>query len=144
MSTKLCIAVADGNAHSRDTLQKWLTQLGHHAVAVESTAALSKLFHLMTPDVVICADELMDSEGFAVTIRRQRRLPLIVLTTDWHADRVARSLSSGALRYLKKPLHPLDLIAALSELPLAKHPARDGTFGFSGQGPRVSGRALHV
>jgi CheY-like chemotaxis protein len=131
MSGTLRIVIADGSAHTRTTLEQWLTQLGHHVVAVGDIKRLAELFQHLTPDVVICDGEMTDPEGqpVAATIRRRMGVAVVILSTDWNPDRVARSLSVGAVRCLMKPVRPLELIAALSDLPIAheRHLARSGS-----------------
>lgn len=124
MRVQLRIVVADGSAYSRATLQQWLTQLGHHVVVVDSGVALAELLHVATLDVVICAAELLESKRFAARIRQQLALPVILLSAEWHSDRVARSLSAGGLRCFRKPVQPLELILALTELPLPRRPTQ--------------------
>ncbi len=116
MSTTLKILIIDTSTHTRSTLEHWLTQLGHHVIAVGDLARVPELCQLVSPDVVICDGEMTDPEGqpLAVTIRRRMGVAVVILSTDWTRDRAARSV--GAVRCLPKPVRPLELIAALSDL----------------------------
>ena len=108
----LRIAVADDEPDMREYFQKSLLRLGHKVVAVaqngQELVDQCRAFH---PDLVITDIKMPDMDGIeaAVSIYRERPVPVILVSAYHDATLIERAEADHILGYLVKPIKQADL-----------------------------------
>ncbi len=95
-----------------------LTQAGFVVVrGVDVTSAMRK-FNAESPDLAILDINLPGGSGFDIceAIRRQSRIPIMMLTARGEEEDLVRALDLGADDYLTKPFSPRTLLARVRAL----------------------------
>ena len=108
----LRVAVADDEPEIRDYLKEALPRLGHEVVAVASTGReLVDLVRATAPDLVITDIKMPDMDGIdaAVTLYKQRPVPVILVSAFHDAELIARAEADHIMGYLVKPIKQPDL-----------------------------------
>jgi response regulator NasT len=114
---RLRIAVADDEQDVRDYFRAILPRLGHEVVAAAATGQqLVEACRLERPDLVITDIKMPDMDGLdaARAIRRERQIPVIVITGYQDRAHRARAQEEEVLLYLLKPVKRRDLELALA------------------------------
>jgi DNA-binding response OmpR family regulator len=114
------VLLVEDHEATRAALASWLAGQGFRVVtAGTGYEALQHLLHPTEPvEAVILDVGLPDVDG--VTLHETIRdvcpgLPVIVCTGEATTDQVARMLELGARRYLRKPVEPGELVAAVEQ-----------------------------
>jgi DNA-binding response OmpR family regulator len=112
------VLVADDDRDLRDLVGFTLTQAGYLVIkAADGTGALQSVAD-EAPDLVILDINMPGASGFQVcqTIRRDSRVPIIMLTVRGEEEDLVRALELGADDYLTKPFSPRTLLARAKAL----------------------------
>jgi DNA-binding response OmpR family regulator len=112
------VLVADDDRDLRDLVGFTLTQAGYLVIkAADGTGALQSVAD-EAPDLVILDINMPGASGFQVcqTIRRDSRVPIMMLTVRGEEEDLVRALDLGADDYLTKPFSPRTLLARAKAL----------------------------
>lgn len=112
------VLVADDDRDLRDLVGFTLTQAGYLVIkAADGTGALQSVAD-EAPDLVILDINMPGASGFQVcqTIRRDSRVPIMMLTVRGEEEDLVRALELGADDYLTKPFSPRTLLARAKAL----------------------------
>jgi len=112
------ILVADDDADLRELIAFGLAQAGYLVIkAADGPAALER-FAAESPDLVVLDINMPGMSGFQVcdTIRRDSRVPVLMLTVRGEEEDLVRALDLGADDYLTKPFSPRTLLARIRAL----------------------------
>lgn len=140
---QLTVLVTDDDKEIRDGIEIYLKNEGYHVLkAADGKEALTKLeaneVHLIILDVM-----MPNLDGIATTfeIRKERNIPILMLSAKAEETDKIHGLSIGADDYLTKPFHPLELMARVkSQL---RRYTELGTYGGLSE-TQVEGLTLHM
>jgi two-component system phosphate regulon response regulator OmpR len=129
------LLVVDDDARLRELLRRYLSETGFRittaADAVDARAKLASFaFDLVVLDVMMPGEN-----GLALTrdLRREGRLPVLLLTAMAEPEDRVNGLEQGADDYLSKPFEPRELVLRIRNLllrrPSADAPQREIRFG---------------
>ncbi len=125
------LLVVDDDKHIRALLTRYLTQEGFAVAGVEDGAAMDEWLARNQADLVILDLMLPGEDGLSVArrLRRESRVPIVMLSARGEdIDRIV-GLEVGADDYLAKPFNPRELLAriraVLRRQPAADPPARE-------------------
>ncbi len=125
------LLVVDDDQHIRALLTRYLTQEGFAVAGVEDGAAMDEWLARNQADLVILDLMLPGEDGLSVArrLRRESRVPIVMLSARGEdIDRIV-GLEVGADDYLAKPFNPRELLAriraVLRRQPAADPPARE-------------------
>ncbi len=90
-----------------------LTQSGFVVVKAADVPSALQVFAAESPDLAILDINLPGGSGFDIctAIRRQSRIPVMMLTARGEEEDLVRALDLGADDYLTKPFSPRTLLA---------------------------------
>jgi two-component system phosphate regulon response regulator OmpR len=120
------LLVVDDDKHIRALLTRYLTQEGFAVAGVEDGAAMDEWLARNQADLVILDLMLPGEDGLSVArrLRRESRVPIVMLSARGEdIDRIV-GLEVGADDYLAKPFNPRELLAR-SRAVLRRQPAPD-------------------
>ncbi|HUA23284.1 MAG TPA: response regulator transcription factor [Steroidobacteraceae bacterium] len=112
------VLVADDDRDLRDLVGFTLTQAGYLVIkAPDGTAAIRAVAD-EAPDLVILDVNMPGASGFQVceAVRRNSRVPIMMLTVRGEEEDLVRALELGADDYLTKPFSPRTLLARAKAL----------------------------
>jgi DNA-binding response OmpR family regulator len=95
-----------------------LAQSGFAVVKAANVGSAIQAFSSEAPDLAILDINLPDGTGFDIcaAIRRQSRIPVMMLTVRGEEEDLVRALDLGADDYLTKPFSPRTLLARVRAL----------------------------
>jgi DNA-binding response OmpR family regulator len=95
-----------------------LSQAGFVVVKAADVPTALKMFAAESPDLAILDINLPGGSGFDIceAIRRQSRIPVMMLTARGEEEDLVRALDLGADDYLTKPFSPRTLLARVRAL----------------------------
>jgi DNA-binding response OmpR family regulator len=95
-----------------------LSQAGFVVVKAADVASALRVFASESPDLAILDINLPGGSGFEIceAIRRQSRIPIMMLTARGEEEDLVRALDLGADDYLTKPFSPRTLLARVRAL----------------------------
>jgi len=95
-----------------------LSQSGFVVVKAADVSTALRVFAAETPDLAILDINLPGGSGFDICegIRRQSRIPVMMLTARGEEEDLVRALDLGADDYLTKPFSPRTLLARVRAL----------------------------
>jgi DNA-binding response OmpR family regulator len=95
-----------------------LSQAGFVVVKAADVPTALRVFAAETPDLAILDINLPGGSGFDIceAIRRQSRIPVMMLTARGEEEDLVRALELGADDYLTKPFSPRTLLARVRAL----------------------------
>jgi DNA-binding response OmpR family regulator len=95
-----------------------LAQSGFAVVKAANVGSAIQAFSSEAPDLAILDINLPDGTGFDIcaAIRRQSRIPVMMLTVRGEEEGLVRALDLGADDYLTKPFSPRTLLARVRAL----------------------------
>ena len=120
------LLVVDDDQHIRALLTRYLTQEGFAVAGVEDGAAMDEWLARNQADLVILDLMLPGEDGLSVArrLRRESRVPIVMLSARGEdIDRIV-GLEVGADDYLAKPFNPRELLARIRAV-LRRQPAPD-------------------
>jgi DNA-binding response OmpR family regulator len=109
-----------------------LTQAGFVVVKAADVASALRAFAHESPDLAILDINLPGGSGFDIcqAIRRQSRIPIMMLTARGEEEDLVRALDLGADDYLTKPFDLRELQARVRALARRSGPDRGGVIEF--------------
>ena len=112
------VLVADDDADLRELIAFTLTQAGYFVIKAGDGPAAVRLFQAEAPDLVVLDVNMPGLSGFQVceAIRRDSRVPVMMLTVRGEEEDLVRALGLGADDYLTKPFSPRTLLARAAAL----------------------------
>ena len=121
--TGLRVLVVDDDADARALFSTVLEERDARAIAVATAAEALVALARFKPDVLVSDIAMPEASGY-VLIRKIRQLaperggttPALAVTAYAGLDDVELALSAGFQAHLPKPVHPVDLVRAVSEL----------------------------
>jgi DNA-binding response OmpR family regulator len=95
-----------------------LTQAGFVVLKATDVGSAQRVFAAEAPDLAILDINLPGGSGFDIceSIRRQSRIPIMMLTARGEEEDLVRALDLGADDYLTKPFSPRTLLARVRAL----------------------------
>jgi two-component system OmpR family response regulator len=109
------ILVVDDDPNIRQLLQDYLRSMGYGATAVENGVQMKQVINTSHVDLVVLDLMLEGEDGLDITrdLRRERGVPVIILSARGGLlDRIL-GLEMGADDYLPKPFDPRELVAKI-------------------------------
>lgn len=112
------ILVADDDPDLRDLVGFTLTQSGYLVIKAPDGMAAIRAVADEAPDLVILDINMPNTSGFQAceSIRRNSRVPIMMLTVRGEEEDLVRALELGADDYLTKPFSPRTLLARAKAL----------------------------
>jgi two-component system phosphate regulon response regulator OmpR len=135
------LLVVDDDARLRELLRRYLSESGFRittaANAAEARAKLASLaFDLAVLDVMMPGENGLD---LTRDLRREGRLPVLLLTAMAEPEDRVNGLEQGADDYLSKPFEPRELLLRIRNL-LQRRPATDA----AARQVRFGGEPIHL
>jgi CheY-like chemotaxis protein len=119
----LQVLVVDDEPHSRELLERLLSECGAGVLCAGDARAALELLQTQVPDVLVSDIGMPDIDGYELLRRVRglphpslRQLPALALTAFARAEDQARSLSSGFDAHLTKPMNPGQVLATVARL----------------------------
>ncbi len=112
------ILIVDDEPKIVEAIEAYMKNSGYQTlVAYDGKMALEK-FHSHQPDMVVLDLMLPNVTGEEICqiIRRESRIPIIMLTAKVHEDDKINGLNLGADDYVTKPFSPRELVARVNSL----------------------------
>ncbi len=112
------ILVADDDRDLLELVAFTLAQSGLLALKAQDGPTALRLFAAEAPDLLILDINMPGMSGFEVCaeVRRQSRVPVMMLTVRGAEEDLVRALELGADDYLNKPFSPRTLLARVKAL----------------------------
>lgn len=118
------LLIVDDDERLRSVLRRYLVRNGFRVTEAKDAAAARAKLEALSFDLIIL-DVMMPGESgvtFLTDLRRESRVPVLMLTAmSEPADRIA-GLEQGADDYLSKPFEPRELVLRLRNI-LSRNPA---------------------
>jgi DNA-binding response OmpR family regulator len=114
----LKVLIADDDQDLRDLVAFTLTQAGYLVLKAPDGPSALKTVAEESPELVILDINMPGASGFQVceSIRRNSRVPIMMLTVRGEEEDLVRALELGADDYLTKPFSPRTLLARAKAL----------------------------
>ena len=117
----LKVLTVDDSRVMREMLLMALTQAGFEVVQAEDGQHGLEVLPGAAPDVIITDINMprMDGFGFIEGVRRTERYrgtPILVLSTEFDAEKKARARNAGATGWIVKPFDAEKLVAAVNRV----------------------------
>ena len=105
------LLLVDDDDRIRDLLKRFLTQAGARVSAAADAASARRLLSSMDFDLLILDVMMPIEDGFSLaeSVRKNSKVPIILLTARGLAEDRIRGLSIGADDYVPKPFEPAEL-----------------------------------
>jgi DNA-binding response OmpR family regulator len=112
------VLIADDDADLRELIAFTLTQAGYFVVKAADGPAALRRFSEEGPELVLLDINMPGLSGFQVceALRRESRVPVMMLTVRGEEEDLVRALELGADDYLTKPFSPRTLLARIKAL----------------------------
>jgi CheY-like chemotaxis protein len=119
----LLVLIAEDDLDSREVLQASLESLGAEVVLTTSVQEALERLRERRPDVVVSDIEMPDESGYEL-VKQMRDLPAshgglvpaIALTAYARTEDRIKALAAGFQTHIAKPVHPVELAAAIAAL----------------------------
>jgi two-component system response regulator ResD len=134
MSQATHILIVDDDPKLTEAVSWYLEAEGFRASRVANGAKALEIFRSDRPDAVIIDIMMPGMDGFELcrTIRRESRVPILMLSArEGEADKV-RALNLGADDYVTKPFGAMELVARVKALLRRAGHAGDASLQFPG------------
>lgn len=118
METRKNILVVDDEAMIRESVSAYITKQGYHVFTAENGKEALEIFQ-QNPIIFVILDLMLpgiSGEEICQTIRRQSRVPIIMLTAKTQEDDVLNGLNIGADDYVTKPFSVKQLYARMEAI----------------------------
>jgi signal transduction histidine kinase/CheY-like chemotaxis protein/PAS domain-containing protein len=119
----LLVLVVDDDPHTRELLQRLLSECGARVLSAGDARAALQLLDSHVPDVMVSDIGMPDIDGYqllrmvrALPDPAVQRIPALALTAFARAEDHARSLRSGFDAHLTKPMNPPQVLAGVARL----------------------------
>lgn len=112
------LLLVDDDDRIRDLLKRYLTQAGARVSAAADAAAARRLLSSMDFDLLILDVMMPIEDGFSLaeSVRKNSKVPIILLTARGLAEDRIRGLSIGADDYVPKPFEPAELTLRINAI----------------------------
>ncbi len=110
------VLVIDDHLPSKNFLVKALNERGFEVIGEATSGKHAvRLAQSEVPDVALMAVGLSDMDGInaAGKIMEERPLPIVLLTSHYGRETIARAKEAGVMAYLIKPLREEELLPAI-------------------------------
>lgn len=118
MATEKNILVVDDEAMIRESVSAYITKQGYHVFAAEDGIKALEIFQ-NHPIMFVILDLMlpgMSGEEICQAIRKQSRVPIIMLTAKTQEEDVLNGLNIGADDYVTKPFSVKQLYARMEAI----------------------------
>lgn len=122
------ILLVDDDARLREIVGMALEGEGYRVRLAESAEEALELIRREEPDLLIIDIMLPGKDGFELCreVRRDRPVPIVMLTAKADTVDIVVGLESGADDYVTKPFVTKELVARIRALLRRAHPSQDG------------------
>lgn len=112
------LLLVDDDDRIRDLLKRFLTQAGARVSAAADAASARRLLSSMDFDLLILDVMMPIEDGFSLaeSVRKNSKVPIILLTARGLAEDRIRGLSIGADDYVPKPFEPAELTLRINAI----------------------------
>ena len=115
------VMIVDDDQEFLEELKETLNLSGYETVVVNDAALVADVAAKTKPDVVLLDIKMPGKSGFQVAdelshISHLSHVPIIAMTAFFKDDYVPLMNISGIKKWLKKPFHPLDIIAQIEDV----------------------------
>ncbi|UPT61910.1 MAG: response regulator [Hyphomonadaceae bacterium JAD_PAG50586_4] len=112
------LLLVDDDDRIRDLLKRFLTQAGARVSAAADAAGARRLLSSMDFDLLILDVMMPIEDGFSLaeSVRKNSKVPIILLTARGLAEDRIRGLSIGADDYVPKPFEPAELTLRINAI----------------------------
>ena len=118
METSKNILVVDDEAMIRESVSAYMTKQGYHVFTAEDGEEALEIFQ-KNPIIFVILDLMLpgiSGEEICQSIRKQSRVPIIMLTAKTQEDDVLNGLNIGADDYVTKPFSVKQLYARMEAI----------------------------
>ena len=118
METRKNILVVDDEAMIRESVSAYITKQGYHVFTAEDGKEALEIFQ-NNPIMLVILDLMLpgiSGEEICQAIRKQSRVPIIMLTAKTQEDDVLNGLNIGADDYVTKPFSVKQLYARMEAI----------------------------
>lgn len=118
MASEKHVLLVDDEAMIREAVSAYLTQQGHHVFAAGDGRDALEIFH-KHPIIFVIVDLMlpgMSGEEVCQAIRKESRVPIIMLTAKTQEEDVLNGLTIGADDYVTKPFSIKQLYARMEAI----------------------------
>lgn len=139
-NSRFRILIVDDDDSTRSFLSSVLTAEGYQCLTANSIAAAETLLRQEPVQLAFLDLYLGTSNGLNVLdlIKvLQPQCACVMMTAHMSVETVAKSITSGAVEYLSKPLLIDDLLAVVRKVQITRQPAEEATTG-GDEGPETS------
>ncbi len=112
------LLLVDDDDRIRDLLKRYLTQAGARVSAAPDAGAARKLLSAMDFDLLILDVMMPVEDGFSLAeaVRKNSKVPIILLTARGMPEDRIKGLSIGADDYVPKPFEPAELTLRINAI----------------------------
>lgn len=117
-SRTFSVLVVDDEASLRSTLAAILESAGHHVIEAEDGRAALQLLQEHEIDVLVLDLHMPRIDGLTVLRQIQVPPPIVIVYSAfalYKSEAVRDEVGAKVFRYMRKPVPPLELIAAVNE-----------------------------
>jgi DNA-binding response OmpR family regulator len=110
---KYKILLADDEENITNILRSYLIKEGYETIVANDGKEALKMYNIENPDLIIL-DLMMpyySGEQVCKEIRKESRVPIIMLTAKVGEDNLVKGIDLGADDYIEKPFSPKEIIA---------------------------------
>jgi len=141
------LLVVHTDQHRFDLLESMLQSLGHRIDSAENDRAAVKVLEKMTPDLILAGADPTDPEALellAYVRRKYARVPILMVFTDEHRDRMSEARRMGAAGTLRYPCPAHDLRAAVLQALPPHYCSTAPTSGLNGTAAVINPVGAHA
>lgn len=123
------LLLVDDDDRIRDLLKRYLAQAGARVSAAGDAAGARKLLSSMDFDLLILDVMMPVEDGFSLaeSVRKNSKVPIVLLTARGMPEDRIRGLSIGADDYVAKPFEPAELALRINAILRRTVAARGGS-----------------
>ncbi|MCA1909676.1 MAG: response regulator [Magnetospirillum sp.] len=118
MDDKPHVLVVDDDDRLRQLLRKYLSDNGYLVSTAASAAEARTKLAVVEPDMLVLDVMMPGEDGLSLTrdLRRNRAIPILLLTAMGEAEDRINGLETGADDYLTKPFEPRELLLRMASI----------------------------
>ena len=115
------IAIIDEDQKILEELQGILSASGYDPIVVNDALLAADIVVQRKPDVILLELRMQRKNGFELADQMSRvfesqRIPIIAMSSHFKIEPFPLMSLCGIKRYLRKPFHPLDVIAVIEDV----------------------------
>ncbi|MGE4282065.1 MAG: response regulator [Magnetospirillum sp.] len=118
MDDKPHVLVVDDDDRLRQLLRKYLSDNGYLVSTAASAAEARTKLTVVEPDMLVLDVMMPGEDGLSLTrdLRRNRAIPILLLTAMGETEDRINGLETGADDYLTKPFEPRELLLRMASI----------------------------